>query len=141
MLADFINDVWLPATLVLPSLYALIFRLPAVLRGHAYEEYFLFSVVGGMFLMWIVGMVAAVVMQDMDTLFNMAIMFLVGMFIALTPSVIVIRICGGPLGEYREFMDIFRTYDLEYLVRNGVRDALRDHEAERSYFRSKRDRR
>lgn len=141
MLADFINDVWLPATLVLPSLYALIFRLPAVLRGQAYEEYFLFGVVGGMFVMWIVGMVAAVVMQDMDTLFNMVFMLLVGFFIALTPSVIVILMCEGPLEEYSEFMDIFRAYDFEYLVRSGVRDALRDHEAERRGFRSKRVRR
>lgn len=141
MKVDYGWGIWLPAALVLSSLYALIFRLPAVLRGREREEYFLNGWLGAMVVMAFIGMLVAIVMLDLYFFFRVLVIILFGaaiLYALILPFILIV--CSAKFGEY---YDLLTNYPAPYgqsVVRSGVRDALREHDREREYTRDRRRR-
>jgi len=139
MSGDFAWSVFMPFTLVASSIYALIFRLPAVLSGKAREEYFLYGFIGALVLLYAAGIVISLISLEVWTALILIFYLMLKAALLYTIAGLVLVLCRANPVEYFEFI---RSYPRGWIASNvysGVRDALRDYEAERSRrYRSRR---
>ena len=122
----------MPSVLVLSSIYALVFRLPAVLAGRAREEHFLLGWFGCMTLLYAAGILVGLIFLEVEFALSLVVYLVFTWVLSITLIIpVVMALCGWNPMEYREFIDGFPRGWIESNVYSGVRDALREHEAER----------